>query len=188
VGDNLCFMGVIGIADVWKMFEWAHKEWRGPKTQRKAAAIEWLEEVRKELRDLSEIWIEICNKIEDGRLKTLPDIRAHPGVSLYLDLEVEPGVALIQQRINYQLRNFYQSASRVLVGQDKFQRDFLYALKTLLIERDKARRVIDQGRGVILIDSSSAADGLGTLRSASEAIQKEVAALQVLIANFKANG
>jgi hypothetical protein len=170
-------MPVIGVSDVWKMFEWLHKERDASRVQRKAAVIEWLEAVNKDLIQLSDLWSRMSNAGESDAA-----LRGHRIIEGYY--------FSLQSNAASRLRAFYQSATLVIGGkvEERFQSNFMNALGALLLERDKARCSLDQQSNVLLLDSDATAESLRTIRSASAALQNEVASLQVLIANFKASG
>jgi len=179
-------MAIIGIGDIWKIFEWAN----GSKTKRDEIAhqriVEWLDGVLADLGHLSELWAKI---MEDVSLIEIDPRRL---------TNVEPELRRIlscQTGAAERLHGFYYAASVVLNGEKLHgngQESFVRMLSVLILTRQSGRQLVDelmenQVRMRFLSSDNRVAD-LGSIRTAGEAIQREIAALQVLIATFKATG
>jgi hypothetical protein len=158
------------------MFEWVNGKMSGSKKEQKAAVIEWLEEVNRDLTRLSDLWLTIGNE-ESFRFD--PTKFERTGFS----------ALLTQGSTAARLNMFYESATAVIGGRTEGQWhcNFVHSLALLLLNRDRARAIIDGQRQMVRLDSrNDAATDLRDLRSAGIAIQNEIATLQVLITNFKA--
>ena len=168
-------MSVVGVSDVWKMFEWAN----GRKAARKQAVGEWLDAVYNDLEDLAKIWRRLSASLDAAEL----------------DHEVHRAVAVIrrgddagsQQWLAGRLLRFYEAASTVLRGRREVDmpNNFVQSLGHVLLERRKAREVFDEHFNGRTIDPTNTELHLRDMTSAADALQREAAALQVLIKTFK---
>ena len=177
------------VADVWKMFEW----YGGKRTEQKKAVCEWLDSVYTDLEDLSAVWFKICATLETADENN----------------EIEKALTIIwrgrdarsQWLFSGRLKGFYNSVSRVLwanrsiasrvLGPNRgtdFHRDFVDTLGSLLVERQRAREILDKEMASPSIRAEARREMLLRLREHAEAIQQEAVSLQVLIKTFKAEG
>ncbi len=88
------------------------------------------------------------------------------------------------------LLGFYHSASKVLGANHStdFHSNFVDNLGSLLLERERARRMLDKEIASPSVRAEARREMLLRLREHAEAIQQEVVSLQVLIKTFKAEG
>ena len=63
--------GLIGVAEIWKMFEWTYGRRSTNHEATKKQIIDWLEEVRRELDNLSDVWLKLCSALEKGQTGTI---------------------------------------------------------------------------------------------------------------------
>jgi hypothetical protein len=169
-------MPVIGVSDLLTMFEWANHH----KAARKKAVAEWLDAVFTDLDDLARIWRGLSASLEVAEV----------------DREVERAVAVIRRGgdrgsqiwLAGRLQGFYGAASQVLRDKagGQVRDDFIQALGKVLLERHKARDILDRQLMVGSLDPANATLHIHDMASAADALQKEVVALQVLIKTFKA--
>ena len=179
-GYNPSMPSMIGVSDIWKMFEWTYRNLSGSRKERKTAIVQWLDEVNRNLTILSDTWLSICNGVEGSEFQSPGEALRKSGIENVLGGQsIAAGV----------LKKFYESATAVMGGRVelKFHTDFNNALGTLLYERDIARTIIDSQERIVALDSrNTRADALKDVRTAADSLQREVIALRVLITNFKA--
>ena len=153
----------------------------GRSERNKKKIIEWLEEVSSDLDELSDVWLKFSIAVETDQ--TTDWYTFERTISSTIPRYAFQGV------IYSRLRRFYDSASVVLGDKvnSSFRDTFLDQLETVLYHRDVARAHVDQhlSRRVVLASSNQGSE-IQKLRDATESLQKEAAALHVLISNFKA--
>lgn len=166
----------VSVADVWKMFEWANSR----KAKNKEAVCEWLDAVYKDLEDISNVWAKICETLETA------DEEKEIGKGIEITLRHS---GLSQEMFASRLRSFYKSASLVLREKQsvEFRENFVGQLSRLLVERQRARHMLEKELPMQNVAADSkATETLIRIRESVKAIQNEVASLQVMIQTFKA--
>lgn len=177
------FMPIVAVSDIWKIFEWVH----GSRNKRDAlahhAVSEWLDGVLADLRHLSELWAKIVEDVsrigdDPRRISSVP-----PELLGMLNIQLATGE---------RLKSFYYAAPRVLGGKTTvdYRESFLACLAQLVLIRQSGRRLVenlmkDRVEVRFLSPDNSTCD-VSSIRGAGDAIQREIAALQVSIATFKA--
>jgi hypothetical protein len=108
-------MPIIGVSDIWKMFEWLHGNEKSNREQDHKRVEGWLDAVYSDINDLSDIWL----KISAGR--QLSSKEAERGSEILGDIE-----AMRQQQdssIGPQPRYFARTIRSVMnfsMGLDRF--------------------------------------------------------------------
>lgn len=168
-------MALIGVGDLWKMFEWAH----GREARNRKAIEEWLDAVYTDLSDLSQVWIKISSMAaavprEDWRQVFAVFRRGADPQS--------------QSVLAGRLEEFYRSASAVLhqQGRVRFGDSFVDHLGRIIMARNGARELLDEQPHFVTLSADLAQHPATDMMSAVDALQKEIVALQALIEEFKA--
>jgi hypothetical protein len=93
------------------------------------------------------------------------------------------------------LSHFYYAASSVLSGSRDivsggcavdFRENFINALAWLVLLRRNSREMVDEFARVKFLFPKNSVSKVASIRDAADALQEEIATLQVLIQNFKA--
>jgi hypothetical protein len=169
-------MDLIGVSEVWRIFEWAFARGSERDERARQALIEWLDGIYKELEGLSESWIHI---IEWTRAFEGDVASVKVGT-----LETRVRQTILATR----LRAFCDAAPIVLEEATKGQwrHSFVFVLSNVLARRDEARALLDsaeeRGNGHSWMNKSA---NLEQFREAGTALQQQIAALQAQIRNIK---
>jgi hypothetical protein len=162
-------MGVLGAADIWRMFEWANKALVDQHRIRRDRVDQWLDAVLVELENLSDAWT------------TMADAAATDSDLQKASRWLSPVYA--NSRAITALWEFYRSASSVIGGDSPFQEKFLRRLATVLQAREKALLKLAAAQSPITMDG---AEALQYMRNDAAALQEQVATLKASIISFKA--
>lgn len=177
-------MAFIGVSDLWSIFEWLWAGRRDAYNDKQKKAEEWLDQVHRDLEELSGLWLELSSpkdhSNEHHRALTLITGPSAPTVPMP---DVVPGAKVSHQRIiATRLQMFYRAASRVLPADNPFQSEFLQRLASILITRNEVRTVLDHANQPFM----ESPERLAEMRLLAEQLQEQLAALQVAITTFKA--
>jgi hypothetical protein len=96
-------MSVIGVSELWKIFEWLHGTVKGNRDEYRKRAEAWLDAVYADIKDLSDIWL----KLSTGRHLSSKQTK-HAS-----DVLAETSALRIAQSVTYtKLGQFYLLAAR----------------------------------------------------------------------------
>jgi hypothetical protein len=167
-------MSVIGVSELWKIFEWLHGTVKGNRDEYRKRAEAWLDAVYADIKDLSDIWL----KLSTGRHLSSKQTK-HAS-----EILAETSALRIAQSVTYtKLGQFYLSASQVLpYNNNPFRDEFLDGLGSLLVNRNEARGILDR----IFGRRDVGEDDVERLKAAALELQKQAAILQAQITTFKA--
>jgi hypothetical protein len=139
-------------------------------------AIRYMERVLDSAKRLSEIWFETFK-----RLASEPDIKVIPD-----------GVVGWNYPPYYELQEFYRTTSSVIGKHHVLRDSFVDGIANLLSQREFTREayqnVITASRTGVFLDADNSSMPLNDLRASVEVLQREVAALEVLLERFRAIG
>jgi hypothetical protein len=167
-------MALLTVSDILKIFESCQQWIKGSHDKSDDAVIEWLEAVQRDLEGLAKTWIKITAEIEADCLRPCGRWEV---LEYFGD----------QTRGSSKLREFYYSASSVIGEKvpSSFHQDFLDMLGACLYERNTSRSIVDRRMSILALDPSTKFEDFTSYSAASNALQREIAALEVLIVNFK---
>jgi hypothetical protein len=166
-------MPVIGVSDIWKMFEWLHGNEKSNREQDHKRVEGWLDAVYVDIKDLSDIWL----KVSAGR--ELSSEQAERGKEILGDIEA---MRIPQSLVSTSLGQFYRAASQVLRSDNPFRDEFLDGLGSLLVKRNEARGILDRIFGRQTVSK----EDVERLKAAAFELQKQAAILKAQIITFKA--
>jgi hypothetical protein len=171
-------MPIIGVTDIWKMFEWLHGNEKSNREQDHKRVEGWLDAVYSDINDLSDIWL----KISAGR--QLSSEEAERGSEILGDIEA---MRTPQALVATSLGQFYRSATQVLRPNNPFRDEFLDGLGSLLVKRVEVRDALDR----IFLDrifglQHVSKEDLEKVKVAAFELQKQAAILKAEITTFKA--
>jgi hypothetical protein len=163
-------MPLISVSDLWKMFEFAN----GRKAADKAAVSKWLSAVYDDLEELANHWRALCGSMVDSK-------QDRQCILHILNIKPLPNVRSFSR-----LKAFYDSGSLVLGARHpEFRDTFLDALASVIQKRQNIQAILRTNRRAALAVENMS-DRVVDLSSAHEALDDEVAKLQVLIRTFDA--
>lgn len=110
-------MPIIAVSDFWKIFEWALSHSKSAKEDQRKLIDGWLDHVYADLKELSDIWLEILDK------GVTPKLRER-AAGVLIPSQVEPFT---------RLEGFYRAASQVLPSDNPFREGFF---EVSLLSRD----------------------------------------------------
>jgi hypothetical protein len=166
-------MPVLGVSDIWKMFEWLHGSVKSNRQEDHKRVEAWLDAVYKDIQDLSDIWL----KISVGR--QLSSKQTQRGSKILHDIEA---MRIPQALVSTSLGQFYRTASLVLHSNNPFRDEFLDGLGSLLVNRNEARGILDRMFG----RQDVSKEDVERLKAAAFELQKQAAILKADITTFKA--
>lgn len=141
-----------------------------------ARTIAYMESVVEAARRLSEVWHD-----------TYKQLAANSSVTLIPD-----GVMGWNLSPYYRLVEFYRVTSSVLFKYPNLNQAFVDGVANLLTQRSITKRayedVVAKSRNSLFVSDQDAAVDLTDIRKGVEALQNEVAALEVLLEQFRAIG
>lgn len=166
-------MTVVGVSDLWKIFEWVHGRVAGSKADRRKRVEAWLDAVYADLKELSDIWLAISTKhrVTFGQGKRAVEI-----------VQGDEATRISQSATFTRLTEFYRGASRVLPPNSPFQETFLQSLGPLMIARNHARGMLDRISGATDVSGDEAQK----INAAALDLQRQAAILEAQIIDFKA--
>ncbi|MGA2115690.1 MAG: hypothetical protein ABSH56_13190 [Bryobacteraceae bacterium] len=169
-------MAVIGVSDLWKIFEWANGRVSSSEADRRKRAEGWLDAVYADLKELSDIWLDIAT---NQRVFFRQAKRA----LVIVEGDQSDERHFISQAVTFtRLTEFYQATSRVLPPDNPFRETFLNSLGTLMVYRNRARGLLDRNAGAWDVSPEE----VDQMKIAASDLQRQTAILQAQITNFKA--
>jgi hypothetical protein len=166
-------MAVVGVSDLWKIFEWAHGLVSGSEADRRKRAEGWLDAVYADLKELSDIWLDIA---------TTQRVSFRQAERALEIVEGDERRRMSQSATFTRLSEFYRAASGVLPPDNPFRETFLDSLGTLMVYRNRARGVLDRVVGAWDVSPEE----VEQMKAAASDLQRQAAILQAQITNFKA--
>jgi hypothetical protein len=154
LGYTPVMAAVVGVSDIWKIFEWVHGRVSGSEADRRKRAEVCLDVVYADLKELSDISLAISatHYVTFGQAKRAVKI-----------VEGDEKMRTSQIATCTRLTEFYRGASRVLPPDNPFREVFFDGLASLTASRNKARGMLDRILGALDVSR----DGVEKRKAAS---------------------
>jgi hypothetical protein len=169
-------MAILGVSDLWKMFEWTYGRLTGSEIERRKRVEAWLDAVYADLKQISDIWLEIVKEKRISQSQADAVVRIVKGTN-------SSTAQLVQTIFGTRLEQFYDAASTVLPPENPFRETFIHTLASILLMRARTRTKLEQLTGTWEINPQMIAE----LEAGALELQKQVAILQAQITTFKAS-